>query len=167
MNATDNTWKTVLQTNYSKAQTRLVEMAENAQSSFRTGSERGKEHIEMLSSQFSVRELLDRVRATESVRRTEFLGQLGFVGQADLETLTQTVASLHAELAALRTELKSLKSTVAAKKADVKTTGAKKTGAKKATASKPVSAKATAKKATQKKSSPTAGTKKGTTPKKA
>ncbi len=83
--------KTIIHTNYNKAQTRIVELAEKAQASLKDGSKVSRERLEETLAQWSSLDLLARLRG----------GGQELVLREELEALKATVAKLEEQLDAL------------------------------------------------------------------
>lgn len=139
MTQSESNLKSFLTDNYSKAQLRLVELKGKAQATLKDSSGKSKERIDELVEALSVKEMVERIKATEATLVTDLFEQLGFVKKEKLAELEATVAELTIQLKKL-----------------TKKAPAKKATAKKATAKKATAKKATAKKATPAKKAPPA-----------
>ena len=82
--------RTILQDNYTKAQTRIVDLAEKAQASLRDGSVRTRERLEEVLAQYSLKELLERLKPVA--------GEMPLVTRAEFNQLKATVEGLREQL---------------------------------------------------------------------
>lgn len=101
--------KTLIQDNYTKAQTRIVELAEKAQASLKDGSHKSRERIEETFGHLSPKEVLDRLKA---------VGITGLVS-ADEAAMRDEIATLKAAVASLEKRLDTLSRKGFARKTDV------------------------------------------------
>ncbi|HIA05026.1 MAG TPA: hypothetical protein EYN66_24535 [Myxococcales bacterium] len=139
MNQNASQIKNLLQDTYNQAQTRIVELAEKAQTTWQDGSSRSKVAIEELVEQLSVAQLLEKIKSHEALQPgslKNLLKPVGFVTREDINGLKEEIQSLrndlsdlagHKELAKLRKEFAALKGGIQTAKTAKTTKTAKKT----------------------------------------
>ena len=98
--------KTLIQDTYTTAEKRIVEIAERAQAKLKEG--RGRERLEEVIGNLSVRELLEKLKANDVLKhgvslRKELFSDLGLVTREDVAAVETNLVELRKELAELRT----------------------------------------------------------------
>jgi predicted nuclease with TOPRIM domain len=153
--------KSFFQETYTDAQSRIIELAERAQTSLekaqtslKDSPARGKARLEEVVAQWSVKELIDNLKnhdvfAQGDNLRSDLYGQLGLVSTTDYNALHETLKNLQKELSTLTAKVSKSTAELGRVKGQLTTLKKKLTKpsstAKKATSSKAKTTKATAK----------------------
>jgi dsDNA-binding SOS-regulon protein len=139
------------------AQTKVVELATRAQTSLTEQPVKSKERLEELLSQWTAKELLERLRQNEILKsgetlRSELFGNLGLVSTNDFVNVNADIAGLKDELALLRKRLSTVKGELTKMKTRVRSAPTpSRNGTPTATAKKATPRKSATRKASNKK----------------